>query len=586
MRIPEAMVQRSPDVYTDHFRAPDLRDALHGLAGQGETERGAVFTRPEVVTALLDLAGYTADRPLHDWRLLEPSFGAGDFLLTAVKRLLQSFMAAGGAPSRGRQLKNAVRAVEVHPASFQLTREALRQILTQWGASRAIADVLCDTWLVRDDFLLAALEGAFDVVIGNPPYVRQERIPAPLLAEYRRRYSTIYDRADLYVPFFERGLQLLREDGRLAFICANRWLKNKYGGPLRGLVARDFHLSHYIDMEGTDAFKSEVIAYPAITVIRRGKGTWTRIARRPDVVCTLPGLTRAMTAAGPLSDERIEEVEHAVRGSEPWLLDAAPQLKMLRRLERSFPEMEEAGCKVGIGVATGADRVFIGDYAALPVESSRKLPLVMARDLHDGAIVWGGKGIVNPFEDDGGLASLEGYSKFGAYIQRHRDVLLKRHVAQKSGGAWYRTIDRVYAELTATPKLLIPDIKGEPMVVLDDGQFYPHHNLYHVTSSTWDLRALATLLRSSVAVLFVSTYCVKMSGGFLRFQAQYLRRIVIPRWESLSRSQRESLRATDPTDRAEIDRVAFSAYGLTKAEGSAVQAAANAALVPKKGPLA
>jgi hypothetical protein len=61
-----------------------------------------------------------------------------------------------------------------------------------------------------------------------------------LLAEYRRRYATIYDRADLYVPFFERGLQLLADDGRLAFICANRWLKNKYGGPLRGLIARDF----------------------------------------------------------------------------------------------------------------------------------------------------------------------------------------------------------------------------------------------------------------------------------------------------------------------------------------------------------
>jgi len=68
------------------------------------------------------------------------------------------------------------------------------------------------------------------------------------------------------------------------------------------------------------------------------------------------------------------------------------------------------------------------------------------------------------------------------------------------------------------------------MVVLDEGRFYPHHNLYHVTSPAWDLRALATILRSPVAVLFVSGYCVKMAGGFLRFQAQYLRRIRIPRW--------------------------------------------------------
>ncbi len=55
----------------------------------------------------------------------------------------------------------------------------------------------------------------FDFVVGNPPYVRQELIPAPLLAEYRRRYQTMYDRADLYIPFIERSLSLLAEDGAL-----------------------------------------------------------------------------------------------------------------------------------------------------------------------------------------------------------------------------------------------------------------------------------------------------------------------------------------------------------------------------------
>ncbi len=574
-------MQQSLDIYTEQFRAPDLCAALASLADQGETERGAVFTRPEVVASLLDLAGYTPDRSLHTWRILEPSFGAGDFLLMAVDRLLEAFTRAGGRPAQARELLEAVRAVEVHPASFAGTREALQRRLVVWGASRRDAAALCDAWLLRDDFLLAPLVGPFDVVIGNPPYVRQERIPAPLLAEYRRRYATIYDRADLYVPFFERGLQLLREGGRLAFICANRWLKNKYGGPLRAMIARDFHLSHYIDMEGTDAFHSEVIAYPAITVIRRGQGTVTRIARRPDVTHGLSELTRVLVAPGAVCDARVEEVEHAVRGSEPWLLDAADQLRVIRRLERDFPEVEEAGCKVGIGVATGADRVFIGEHAALPVEDARKLPLLMARDLQDGAIVWGGKGIVNPFEADGSLAALDRYPAFGAYIRKHEDVLARRHVAQKSA-SWYRTIDRVYAELTGTQKLLIPDIKGEPMVVLDDGKFYPHHNLYYVTSSTWDLRALATVLRSSIAVLFVSTYCVKMSGGFLRFQAQYLRRIRIPRWDMVTGAQRAALIAAAPTDRAAIDAAAFAAYGLTAAEARTTQRAADAALVQRK----
>ncbi|PCC71274.1 TaqI-like C-terminal specificity domain-containing protein [Nannocystis exedens] len=558
-------------------RAPRSR-----LAGTDASERGAVFTRPEVVEALLDLAGYTADRPLHAWSVLEPSFGAGDFLSAIVERLLAACAKAGLGPEDARKLGSAVRGVEVHAESFERTRERVRARLRRWGASGRDATRLSDAWLLRGDFLLAPLAGPFDVVVGNPPYVRQERIPEALLAEYRRRYFTIYDRADLYVPFFERGLRLLGDGGRLAFICANRWLKNRYGGPLRGLVARDYHLSHYIDMEGTDAFQSEVFAYPAITVIRRGAGEWTRIARRPRIEGELPAVVQAMTRAGPVGDPRVEEVAQAVRGEDPWLLDSADQLRVLRRLEREFVTLEEAGCRVGIGVATGADRVFIADFARLPVEPARKLRLVMAADLREGAIAWGGRGIVNPFEADGALAEVERYPKFAAYVGEHREALQRRYVARRNPEAWYRTIDRIDPALTRTPKLLIPDIKGEATVAYDEGLYYPHHNLYHVTASTWDLRALATILRSSLALLFVANYGVKMAGGFLRFQAQYLRRIRVPRWDDVPAAVRASLIAARPDDATAIDRATFAAYGLERAEIETIRLAAAAARVGRK----
>jgi hypothetical protein len=219
-----------------------------------------VYTRTEVVLAMLDLAEYTRARPLHEYRLLEPSFGGGDFLRPAVARLLAAFVAHGGRARRGSASSSpAVRAVEVHQASFAATRAPRCSRTCARGERRPPTRRRCATpgWCA-DDFLLTSLAGPFDVVVGNPPYVRQERIAGPLLAEYRRRYATIYDRADLYVPFFERGLQLLGDDGRLAFICADRWHKNKYGGPLRGLIARDFALTHYIDMDGADAFQAEV----------------------------------------------------------------------------------------------------------------------------------------------------------------------------------------------------------------------------------------------------------------------------------------------------------------------------------------
>jgi hypothetical protein len=76
------------------------------------------------------------------------------------------------------------------------------------GIATKIAITLADRWLSQSDFLLTRLDSQFDYVVGNPPYVRQELIPAPLLAEYRNRYHTMYDRADLYIPFSEINLLL------------------------------------------------------------------------------------------------------------------------------------------------------------------------------------------------------------------------------------------------------------------------------------------------------------------------------------------------------------------------------------------
>ena len=245
--------------------------------------RGAVFTRFEVVEFILDLTGYTKDQPLYSKRLLEPSFGGGDFLLPAIGRVLDSWKSLNRPGSPVEDLRDAIRAVELHRHTFLSTQAAVVSFLVREGIPAKTATELANSWLVQDDFLLTSLEGRFDFVVGNPPYVRQELIPAALLSQYRKRYHTMYDRADLYIPFMERSLSLLAPKGHLGFICSDRWMKNRYGGPLRSFVAGQFHLKMYVDMVDTPAFHSEVIAYPAITVISRDARGPTRIAHRPAI---------------------------------------------------------------------------------------------------------------------------------------------------------------------------------------------------------------------------------------------------------------------------------------------------------------
>ena len=558
---------------------PALEAAVSRLANASMDERGAIFTRREVVEFILDLTGYTADRPLWTLSVLEPSFGGGDFLVPIIERLLHSWRAHHGDQQIvGCDLGACLVAVELHGDTFQATRGLVLRTLESHGLAPEVAEELAARWLVQGDFLLETFASRFDFVVGNPPYIRQELVPEVLMAEYRRHYATIYDRADIYVPFIERSLSLLKAEGRLGFICSDRWMKNRYGGPLRRLVGERYHLEHFVDMTGTSAFHSNVIAYPAVFVIANSMPGGTRVADAPQIALPmLQGLAVDMTGELAVAATTFTEVHGVVSGDSPWMLESFDKLKIVRMLEARWPTLEEAGCHVGIGVATGADAVFVAEFAALDVEDDRKLPLVMTRDIGQGHVSWRGFGVINPFEADGSLATLDTYPRFARYLESHRDLIEKRHVSKRNQKGWYRTIDRIYPELAKRSKLLIPDIKGSAHVVLEEGRLYPHHNLYYVVSDTWDLRALQVVLQSSVTRAFIELYSTRMRGGYLRYQAQYLRRIRLPHWGAVADAVKDELmqaaRCREPEQR---DSAVSLLYGITARQAAALQASQKA----------
>ncbi|AML53808.1 Eco57I restriction-modification methylase domain-containing protein [Falsihalocynthiibacter arcticus] len=554
-----------------------IAEAVERLAsGSGAKERGAIYTKREVVDFILDLVGYTTDQNLADFRLLEPSFGDGDFIFPAVERLLKSAQREPNGLKYSR-LAPAIRGVELHRETFHRNRLSMQRMMIKQGVSKSDTETLLNTWLTQGDFLLSEFKHDFTHTVGNPPYIRQEAIPDVLMGEYRQRYSTIYDRADIYVPFIEQSLRLLGVGGKLGFICADRWMKNRYGKKLRELVSKNYELSTYVDMVGTDAFHSEVSAYPAITLIERRtpgqSNNSTRVFARPEIdSAALSALARELTAPKLKKLSGVREIDNVAKGCEPWILEDFEALALVRRLEVRLPTLENAGCKVGIGVATGADRAFIGDFEELDVEPSRKLPLVMTKDILDGHSQWRGRGVINPFGDDGKLVNLEDFPRLRNHLEDHFEQIAGRHVAMKAPRNWYRTIDRIYPDLAEREKLLIPDIKGDAAIVYEGGKLYPHHNLYYITSDDWDIHALQAVMRSGIARLFVALYSTKMRGGYLRFQAQYLRRIRLPLWENVSIPMRERLkRYSETNDRHELNKIVASLYGISASEMALIE---------------
>lgn len=350
-------------------------------------------------------------------------------------------------------------------------------------------------------------------------------------------------------------------------------MRNQYGADLRALVAGSYAVDTVLTMHDVDAFEDDVSAYPAIAILRNGDQRRAVVAEasRDFGAADARDLSRWVKRSRrqALSTPTIEasQLDGWFSGGDLWPTGTPAQLALVADLEARLPPLEDprTGTRVGIGVATGCDSVYITNDPDL-VEPERLLPLLQAGDIADGEPDWSGRFLVNPW-NGAGLVDLDRYPRLAEYLEANGDRLRGRHVARARPHQWYRTIDRVHSDLQGRPKLLLPDIKAASHPVLDEGRFYPHHNLYFVVSDAWDLEVLGGLLLSDVANLFVGTYCVKMRGGCYRFQAQYVRRIRVPAQSSLPKAVEKRLRtAFRDRDPNAATAAAARAYGIAASD--------------------
>lgn len=533
---------------------------------------GEVFTRRWVVELILDQCRYRSTDDLTSLTVVEPAVGEGAFLGPIIERLLAA--RAKYSPDAGwDQLSRCIVGRDLQEVHVETCRLLASALLEAAGCPAGTAAKLAREWISVGDFLLDDLDGVHaDLVVGNPPYIRIEDLDPALLAAYRKSCATMGGRADAFIGFYERGLDLLAQEGRLAFICADRWMRNQYGRRLREkILSEGFAVDACIVMHDVDAFAEEVSAYPAITVLRRGKQGLVLAADTTAAFNAKAALDFTAWADAP-SGQRLRSraidaarLPHWHTTAESWPEGSPETVAWLEQLNDTMPLLEslETGTRISIGVATGADAVYVTKDSDA-VEPERLLPLAMSADIKSGEYSWTGHYLVNPWDEDG-LVDLDSWPRFATYLKRNEHALRQRSIGKRNPTKWFRTIDRVAFALTSKPKLLLEDMKRLPNPVLEPGGRYPHHNLYYIVSEKWDLEVLGGLLLSDVIERQISAYCVKMRGKTLRFQAQYLRRVRIPYLTTIPAEVQEALKvAFRERDRVEATRAALAAFGMER----------------------
>src|SRR5207245_5666511 len=110
--------------------------------------------------------------------------------------------------------------------------------------------------------------GGGDVVIGNPPYVRQELL-GPIKPHLQEHFRAFHGMADLYVYFYELGLRILRPGGRLSYIVTNKWMKAGYGEPLRKFFAEQAWVESVVDFGHAKQIFEDADVFPSIIVAKK-----------------------------------------------------------------------------------------------------------------------------------------------------------------------------------------------------------------------------------------------------------------------------------------------------------------------------
>ena len=434
-------------------------------------------------------------------RLLDPACGSGAFLIEAFDQMHAAMQQSNdrlvelrGHPTLfdlDRQiLQNNLYGVDLNEEAIEICRLSLwiktasrGKMLTSLDHNIRVGNSVVDDCQVHPkaiDWRVAFPEvfasGGFDVIVANPPYIRQEWL-APYKTYWQRRFKSYAGTADIFTYFYELGVELLRDGGRLGFITSGSWVRGNFAEPLRKFLAASAKLESMIDFGEFQPFEGAEMIRPTIAVFSKWPPTgsmrlfkWLTAGSPPenlsDVIASAPKMD-----TGHLAADAWELESDAVR---------ALRSKMLAG-RRSLGEV--ANGRLFRGVITGLTEVFVIDtptrnaLVSIDPKSVQILkPFLRGQDIKPWSPDWAGLWIIAipssgdriwPWSEAGDRAETVFRDTFpGAYghFEPHKEALMKR---QDQGRFWWELRSCAYWDAFDAEKIIWPDIAKLPRFCID-----------------------------------------------------------------------------------------------------------------------
>jgi len=414
--------------------------------------------------------------------------------------------------------------------------ESLRAEIAGWAHPDAAGATNGFDWQVEFAEIFAkGNSGGFDAVLANPPYVRMElfkEIKPTLRKNFPEAHS---DRADLYVYFYARALQLLKDGGMLSFISSNKWFRANYGKNLRKHIADTCHVSSITDFGDLPVFQS-ASAYPMIFAAQKGRNAFggpTSFTQVKSLDAPYPDVDALIRTQGsPLPDD-------SIIGPDWSLTDAATAARLKKMRASGVPLGEYVKGQIYYGIKTGFNKAFVIDGAKReelishdPKSAEIIKPFLTGKNIRKWHADTQDKWLLYMHHD----VNISGMEAIITHLKPFREDLEGR--ATKQEWCELQQPQMRYASAFEKSKIVFPDIAKRPRFALDYTGAYSGDTTFLIPAD--DPYLLGLLNSSAVENLFIEIGAT-VRGGYLRFKRQYVEQIPIPNARAAEREEISAL---------------------------------------------
>lgn len=492
--------------------------------------------------------------------ICDPACGSGAFLNQALDFLikehryideLKAKVLGGGlilSDIENTILENNIYGVDLNEESVEIAKLSLwlrtaqpRRKLNDLSSNIKCGNSLIDSKTVAGDkafnwhqeFPQIFDKGGFDVIIGNPPYVRVQFLEHTQIDWFKKNKKVAHKRIDISLMFFELASAILRENGLVSFITSNQFLTTEYGRNCRKLLLKEFKIERLIDFADLPVFEG-ALTYVSIFTLRNNKPTNFNLFN-----------VESLQKAQELDFGEAINIQIKNLTDDSWTLKDSRETEIIEKI-KLYPNLKNIG-NCNYGIVSGNDSVFIvdaNDLALHSIEDGILLPLLRAENCGRYKKVEALKRIIYPYKNLDGDTILfseeelmNNFPNAYAYLNAHKKTLEERKDSRKTlKGAkdWYKLTRFGTIDMFNKTKIVYPgETKNNKFGIDYNKSGYSGARVFSITLNSTtnyedNLLALLALLNSKLVEFYLHSTSPLKQGGYYSYSSTILNTIPIP----------------------------------------------------------